>query len=102
MRILAAASGAAIATATSAHADATDNAFFAALDRAGIEYADPQEAIDAGKAVCAALEEGRPIPVVARGLNLANPDLTPVNAAQFLVIAEEAYCTVGVLGGSGG
>ncbi|KAA8964973.1 DUF732 domain-containing protein [Mycobacterium sp.] len=82
----------AIGLAAPAHADGTDAVFLDELDRAGIEYADAQDAISAGKGICGYLAEGRPANVIARALKIRNHHLSVNNALQFVVISGETYC----------
>ncbi len=89
--------------AAPAHADdATDELFLRALGETGIEYADPQQAIEAGKAVCGYIEEGNTMNQTVRGVKNANPDLSMTKAAQFVAIARAAYCSAPLIGGGRG
>lgn len=81
-----------IGLAASAHADNNDATFFDQLDRAGIEFADAQDAVTAAKGVCDYLAEGRPVTVVARALKIRNHHLSNNNALQFVEISGETYC----------
>lgn len=89
--------GAAIVTVVgmpaSVHADDSgDELFLHSLGEAGVEYSDPREAIEAGKAVCQSLEAGNTLNQTVRGVKNANPDLSATKAAQFVAIARAAYC----------
>lgn len=89
-----------IGMAAPAHADDTgDERFLRALSEAGVEYSDPQQAIEAGKAVCQSIDEGNTIDQTVRGVKNANPYLSQTKAAQFVAIARATYCP---LIGSGG
>ncbi len=81
-----------IGLAASAHADDNDAIFFNQLDRAGIEFADAQDAVTAAKGVCDYLAEGRSVTVVARALKIRNHHLSNNNALQFVEIAGDTYC----------
>lgn len=82
----------AIGLAASAHADYNDAIFFDQLDRAGIEFADAQDAVSTAKGVCSYLAEGRSPSVVARALKIRNHHLSNNNCLQFVEIAGETYC----------
>lgn len=81
-----------IGLAAPAHADNKDATFFDQLDRAGIEFADAQDAVSTAKGVCNYLSEGRSMSVVARALKIQNHHLSNNNALQFVEIAGETYC----------
>lgn len=81
-----------ITLAAPAHADTNDAAFFDQLDRAGIEFADAQDAVSAAKGVCNYLAEGRSVTVVARAIKMRNHHLSNNNSLQFVEIAGETYC----------
>lgn len=81
-----------IGVAAPAHADNQDAIFFDQLDRAGIEFADAQDAVSTAKGVCNYLAEGRSTTVVARALKIQNHHLSNNNALQFIEIAGETYC----------
>jgi len=93
-RLLVSAAGTltAIGLSASAHADNGDAALLDQLDRAGIEFADPQDTVSTAKTVCSYLAEGRPVTVVARALKIRNHHLSNNNALQFVEIAGETYC----------
>lgn len=81
-----------VSLAASAHADTNDAAFFDQLDRAGIEFADAQDAVSAAQGVCNYLAEGRSVTVIARAIKMRNHHLSNNNALQFVEIAGETYC----------
>lgn len=83
---------AAIGLVAPVHADNTDNVFLTELDRAGIEYADAQDTVSIGKAVCGLLEEGRSPTVIMRSLKISNHHLSVHNTAQFVAISAQTYC----------
>lgn len=93
-RLLVAASAIAlISMAAPARADdPTDALFLHALNEAGIEYHDPQQAIEAGRAVCGYLAEGNTVDQTVRGVKNANPNLSMTMAAEFVGLARETYC----------
>lgn len=102
MRLLLAVPGIfmAIALAAPAHPDpgvddppaADTSAFLASLQRAGISYNDPDQAVTAAKAVCGLVGNGKPGLEVLQGLMSANPGFTTDGAAQFAAIAASVYC----------
>lgn len=81
-----------------AHADggSDDERFLRALSEAGIEYSDPQQAIDSAKAVCQSMAAGNTINQTARGVKNANPELSATLAAEFVAIAQAMYCAASV------
>lgn len=84
--------GAAIGLAAPAHADNADTVFIGQLDQAGIEFADPQDAISIAKKVCDLLGQGRPPVTIARSVKITNHHLSGHNAAQFVAISADTYC----------
>ena len=59
-QVLAVAVGVSMAAALSpaaAHADSTSDAFLAALNTAGVDYADPGSAVELGQSICPMLSE---------------------------------------------
>jgi hypothetical protein len=91
-----------IGLAAPVHADNTDPFFLNELDRAGIEYADPQGAISTGREVCNYLQAGHPVNSAARALKIANHHLSMHNATQFVALAQEAYCPMQIPPDGGG
>ncbi|HEU0192262.1 MAG TPA: DUF732 domain-containing protein [Mycobacterium sp.] len=69
-----------------------DAAFLSSVDKAGIEYTDPQEAVALGREVCAYLHAGHPTNAAARALKISNRSLSVKNAARFVTFARTAYC----------
>lgn len=67
-------------------------AFLASLRRAGIGFADPEQAVAAGHAVCGLAANGETGLELLTDLRNANPALTISGAAQFAAIAAQAYC----------
>jgi len=78
--------------AAPAHADNADSAFLQQLDHAGIEYADPQDAISDAKGICDLLGQGQPPTSVVRSLKISNHHLSVHLAAEFVAISAETYC----------
>lgn len=91
---LAAAAGfaAVIGMAVPAHADDTDDAFIASLDKAGIAYSDSDLAVGAGKWVCKTLQAPTAMSDVVSTLESKNSDLTDDKANKFAAIAASTYC----------
>jgi hypothetical protein len=85
---------AAIGLAVPAHADPADPDadFVATLDKAGITYRSPQQAIAAAKQVCALMGRGQTGPDVVRQMTQANPGFAEAGAAKFAAIAAKTYC----------
>ncbi|GFG73515.1 DUF732 domain-containing protein [Mycobacterium botniense] len=90
--LIAAGAVTAVGLAAPVHADNTDTVFLDELDRAGIEYADAQDAVSIGKDVCDYLAAGRPVNTVVRALKMRNHHLSMHNAAQFVAISAQTYC----------
>lgn len=66
--------------------------FLAALREAGIAFADPQQAVAAGQAVCGLAATGESSLELLTDIRAANPALTINGAAQFATIAARSYC----------
>jgi Protein of unknown function (DUF732) len=84
-----------IALAAPAHADDSDQAFLADLDKAGIHYSDPDQAVAAGKTVCSLTDNGMTRDDVVTYLTEHNPGFAPENAPEFTTIARTDYCPQG-------
>jgi hypothetical protein len=91
-----------IALAAPAHADASDQAFLADLDTAGIHYSDPDQAVTAGKTVCSLKDKGMTDDDVVTNLTQQNPGFTQDKAAKFATIATNDYCPQSAGGGPPG
>lgn len=89
----------ALAAAAPVHADDTDTAFLADLDKAGIKYGDSDQAVTAGKTVCALKDNGSSNDDVVSNLQDQNLGFTPERAAKFATIATNDYCPEGGGGG---
>jgi hypothetical protein len=94
----------AIGLAAPTHADPahSDADFLAALDKAGITYRSPQQAVAAAKEVCALMGQGQTGPDVVRQMTQANPGFAEAGAAQFAAIAATAYCPQYITGHGAG
>ncbi|OBH16593.1 DUF732 domain-containing protein [Mycolicibacter terrae] len=92
--ILTAVAAAALAgLAAPAHAEIDpDAAFLSAVDQAGIEYTDPQEAVAVGRQVCDYLHAGHGPDAAARALKISNRSLSVKNAARFVAFSRSAFC----------
>lgn len=81
----------ALGAAPSAHADATDDAFIAALRAHGIVHDSTQTEIAAGHLVCHQLDMGKSQEQIATDV-MNSSTLDGDNAGYFVAIAERAYC----------
>ncbi|MCV7385354.1 DUF732 domain-containing protein [Mycolicibacter longobardus] len=82
-----------VSLAAPAHADTdADATFLSAVDKAGIEYTDPQDAVAVGHQVCDYLYAGHGPDSAARALKISNRSISAKNAARFVAFAETAYC----------
>jgi hypothetical protein len=75
-----------------ANGDDVDDAFLASLNKAGIIFRNPDQAITAGHTVCQLVKSGKQGPEVLAVLQSANPGITPDGARMFLGISLNAYC----------
>ena len=66
--------------------------FLADLNKVGIGYSDPNQAVSAGQAVCACVHNGMSGLHLLKHLQESNPALTENGAAQFATISAKAYC----------
>jgi hypothetical protein len=69
-----------------------DGVFLADLQKVGIGYSDPNQAVGAGKAVCACIHNGMSGLHLLKHLRENNPALTENGAAQFATISAKSYC----------
>lgn len=69
-----------------------NGSFLADLNKVGIGYGDPNQAISAGQAVCAHIHNGMSGLHLIKHLQENNPALTENGAAQFATISARAYC----------
>jgi len=72
--------------------DENNSSFLADLNKVGIGYSDPTQAISAGHAVCAHIHNGMSGLHLIKHLQENNPALTENGAAQFATISAKAYC----------
>jgi hypothetical protein len=72
--------------------DDNNPTFLADLNKVGIGYGDPAQAISAGQAVCGCLHNGMGGLHLIQHLQESNPSLTESGAAQFATISAKAYC----------
>jgi len=66
--------------------------FLADLQKVGIGYTDPNQAVSAGQAVCACIHNGMSGLHLLKHLQENNPALTENGAAQFATISAKSYC----------
>lgn len=66
--------------------------FLADLNKVGIGYSDPSQAVSAGQAVCACIHNGMSGLHLLKHLQENNPALTENGAAQFATISAKSYC----------
>jgi hypothetical protein len=69
-----------------------NGSFLADLNKVGIGYGDPNQAVSAGQAVCACIHNGMSGLHLIKHLQEKNPALTENGAAQFATISAKAYC----------
>ncbi len=80
-----------LAAAPSAHADAVDDAFLAALTAKGIHFGSPDKAVIAGHEVCDEIDNGKTPAQVASTVE-ANSGMDGYHAGYFVGAAIRAYC----------
>jgi hypothetical protein len=66
--------------------------FLADLQKVGIGFSDPNQAVSAGQAVCACIHNGMSGLHLLKHLQENNPALTENGAAQFATISAKSYC----------
>lgn len=69
-----------------------DASFLDALTKAGITFKDGPDAVNAGKTVCALMDQGKPELDVIQSVTQQNPGISTTSAAKFTAIAASAYC----------
>jgi hypothetical protein len=89
--VLVGALGPLAAAAPIAHADATDDAFLAALTTKGIHFGSPNKAFIAGHEVCDELRNGKSAAQVASTVQ-SNSDMDGYHAGFFVGASIRAYC----------
>lgn len=72
--------------------DDDNEVFLADLTATGISFADPNEAIGAGKAVCGFISRGVSGLQLLNDIRDNNPGLTPIDAARFATLSAKHYC----------
>jgi predicted lipoprotein with Yx(FWY)xxD motif len=72
--------------------DENNGSFLADLNKVGIGFSDPAQAVSAGQAVCGCLHNGMGGLHLIQHLQESNPALTESGAAQFATISAKAYC----------
>src|ERR1700753_90753 len=72
--------------------DENNGSFIADLQKVGIGFSDPAQAVSAGQAVCGCLHNGMGGLHLIQHLQESNPALTESGAAQFATISAKAYC----------
>jgi hypothetical protein len=83
----------ALSFAVPAHADPiVDASFVEALSKAGVAFNDSHSAINAGKAVCGLMDQGRSQLDIVALVTQQNSDISTISAAKFTAIAASAYC----------
>src|ERR1700752_2064463 len=87
----------AIGVAAPASADPDDAAgddagFLSALQKVGIHYPSPAQAITAGKSVCGCLNHGESGLELVHELKVRNAGFTMEEASDFTMIAAKYYC----------
>jgi predicted RNase H-like HicB family nuclease len=99
MRALLAALGVGIVIAAAAPAyadpgDATgdDAGFLSAIQKVGIHYPSPAQAVTAGKSVCACLNNGESALELVHEVKVRNAGFTMEEASNFAMIAAKYYC----------
>jgi hypothetical protein len=88
--------------AVPAHADPGDDAFLAALTKAGISYQSPDKAIKAGQKVCDLANSGTSQLDIVRDIRDLNPAFTMTSAAKFANAAASVYCPERLSADNGG
>ncbi len=82
-----------LSLAVPAHADPNvDASFVEALTKAGIAFNDSPSAINAGKAACGLMDQGRSQLDIVALVAQQNSGISTVSAAKFTAIAASAYC----------
>ena len=91
-----------VGVAAPAHADPDDDAFLAALTKAGISYKNPDKAVKAGQKVCDLANSGTSQLDIVRDIRDLNPSFTMTSAAKFAQAAATVYCPERLSVDSGG
>lgn len=99
--LVAVAAAGALAAPAYADPEGKDAEFVAALNKAGITYRSADQAVAAGKQVCALMDDGQSGADVVKKVTEVNPGFGVTGATQFAAIAATAYCPQYVTEGSG-
>jgi hypothetical protein len=91
-----------VGMAIPAHADSDDDAFLAALNKAGISYQSPDRAIKAGQKVCDLANSGTSQLDIVRDVHELNPAFSEAKAARFVQAAASVYCPERLANDDGG
>ena len=85
-----------IGLAAPAYADPGDGgddaSFLAALDKVGITYSSPAQAVASGRAVCECLNNGESGLELVHDVKTHNPGMDMENASNFAMISAKFYC----------
>jgi predicted RNase H-like HicB family nuclease len=89
--------GIAIGIAAPAYADpddatGDDAGFLAALQKVGIHYPSPTQAVTAGKSVCECLNSGESALELVHEVKVRNAGFTMEEASNFAMMAAKYYC----------
>ena len=87
----------AVGVAAPAYADpgditGDDAGFLSALQKVGIDYPSPAQAITAGKSVCGCLNNGESALELVHEVKVRNAGFTMEEASDFAMIAAKYYC----------
>ncbi len=80
-----------LGAASTAHADATDDAFLAMLRSDGISHESPEAAIEAGHKVCEYLDQGKTLEQVVYDVVFSSR-LPAYDSGYFVGASTRAYC----------
>jgi hypothetical protein len=69
-----------------------DQAFLASLQKVGIHYPSPEQAITAGKSVCGCLNNGESGLELVHEVKVRNAGFTMEEASDFAMVAAKYYC----------
>src|ERR1700684_593755 len=72
--------------------DENNGSFIADLQKVGIGFSDPAQAVSAGQAVCGCLHNGMCGLHLIQQLQESNPALTESVSASFATVSAKAYC----------
>ncbi|OBG31744.1 hypothetical protein A5672_26540 [Mycobacterium alsense] len=98
MKLLLALAGLVVATGLAAPAYADDNpapddaGFLSALQTAGIKYANPDQAVASGQALCEMASHGAPGLELIGDLRDNNPEMDINTATQFAALSAHYFC----------